>query len=76
VSPFEAQDFLDTGEDVVEAIEMVAPLRAWLEDFVAAHHVEEKFIKRQRDRVDIKQEKFGQEPIEMIRRRQKRRFDA
>lgn len=76
VSPFEAQDFLDTGEDVVEAIEMSAPLHAWLEDFVAAHHVEEKFIKRRRDRVDITQEKFGQEPIEMIRRRQKRRFDA
>lgn len=76
VSPFEAQDFLDTGEDVVEAIEMAPPLQVWLEDFVAAHHVEEKFIKRQRDRVDLAQEKFGQEPIELIRRRQKRRFDA
>jgi hypothetical protein len=55
---------------------MVAPLHAWLEEFVAAHHVEEKFIKRRRDRVDLTEEKFGQEPIEMIRRRQKRRFDA
>ncbi len=76
LSPFEAQDFLDTGEDIVEALAMAPPLMAWLEEFVAAHHLEEKFIKRQRDRINLSQEKFGQEPLEVIRRRQKRRFDA
>jgi hypothetical protein len=76
LSPFEAQDFLDTGEDIVEALPLVGPLRAWLEDFVAAHHVEEKFIKRQRDKLDFTQEKFGQEPIDVIRHRQKRQYDA
>ena len=75
ISPFEAQDFLDTGEDIVEAIPMTEPLRAWVEEFVAAHHVEEKFIKRQRDRVNLKQEKFGQEPLAVVRRR-RRQYDA
>lgn len=71
VSPFEAQDFLDSGEDIVEPLAMPEPLIAWIERFVAEHHEEETFIKRKRDRVDIRHEKFGQEPLEQIRRRQK-----
>ncbi len=71
VSPFEAQDFLDSGEDVVEPIAMPPSLIAWIERFVAIHHEEEVFIKRKRDKLDIRSEKFGQEPIELIRRRQR-----
>ena len=71
VTPFEAQDFLDTGEDVVEPLAMPQPLVAWLERFVALHHEEETFIKRKRDKLDIRSEKFGQEPIESVRRRQR-----
>jgi len=76
VSPFEAQDFLDTGEDIVEAIAMIAPLIAWVERFVETHHSEEKFIKRQRDRVRLDVERFGQEPVAVTRQRQRRKFDA
>ena len=72
VTPFEAQDFLDSGEDMVEPLAMPKPLVAWLERFVATHHEEEVFIKRKRDKLDIRNEKFGQEPIEQIRRRQRR----
>ncbi len=72
VSPFEAQDYLDSGEDIVEPIAMSEPLIAWLERFVADHHVEETFIKRKRDKVDIHQEKFGQEPVHIVRQRQRR----
>ncbi len=71
VTPFEAQDYLDTGEDIVEPLPMPAPLVAWLERFVKEHHVEEAFIKRRRDRLDLKEEKFGQEPLEALRRRLK-----
>ena len=71
VSPFEAQDFLDTGEEIVEPLDMPPSLLAWLERFVAEHHEEEEFIKRKRDRLDISQEKFGQEPLEIIRRRKR-----
>lgn len=72
VSPFEAQDYLDSGEDIVEPITMPEPLIAWIERFVARHHEEEIFIKRKRDKLDIRDEKFGQEPIDAIRRRQRR----
>ena len=76
VSPFEAQDFLDSGEDIVEAIPMTQSMIAWLERFIAEHHEEETFIKRQRDRVRLDVEKFGQEPLAVTRQRQRRKFDA
>jgi len=47
-SPFEAQDYADNGEDVVEKIPMPPGLEAWIRDFVTRHHVEEPFIKRKR----------------------------
>ena len=72
VTPFEAQDYLDSGEDIVEPLAMPEPLIAWIQRFVAIHHEEETFIKRKRDKLDIRNEKFGQEPIESIRRRQRR----
>lgn len=52
VSPFEAQDFLDSGEELVEPVPMPPGLIAWVREFVDAHHVDEPFRKRRRDRVD------------------------
>ncbi|WP_300519829.1 DUF3305 domain-containing protein [Aliiroseovarius sp.] len=53
VSPYEAQDYADSGEEIIEKIPMPAPVLAWVEDFVAAHHHEEAFKKRKRDRKDV-----------------------
>ncbi|MEM7544663.1 MAG: DUF3305 domain-containing protein [Pseudomonadota bacterium] len=47
-SPFEAQDFADTGEEIVEPVPMPAGLIAWVREFVDRHHVDEAFIKRKR----------------------------
>lgn len=52
-SPFEAQDYCDTGEEMVERVPMPEGLIALIRDFVAAHHVEEQFKKRRRDRVRV-----------------------
>ncbi len=52
-SPFEAQDYLDSGEETVEAVAMPPALVAWVSDFVGRHHVEEPFVKRRRDRLDV-----------------------
>ena len=49
LSPFDAQDYLDSGEDIVEAVPMPDEVRAWVEAFVAEHHVDEPFKKRKRD---------------------------
>ena len=52
-SPFEAQDYGDSGEDLVEPVPMPPALVAWLAAFVERHHVEQPFVKRKRDRVEV-----------------------
>lgn len=49
-SPFEAQDYADNGEDLVERVPMPAGLVAWVREFTLAHFKEEEFKKRRRDK--------------------------
>ncbi|MEO1549331.1 MAG: DUF3305 domain-containing protein [Pseudomonadota bacterium] len=60
-SPYEAQDYTDSGEEIVEKVPMPAALRDWIEGFVATHHEETPFVKRKRDkqRVDLVQDGVG-----------------
>lgn len=48
-SPYEAQDYLDSGEEIVEQVAMPDALAAVVRDFVAANHEDEEFVKRKRD---------------------------
>jgi len=61
VSPYEAQDYTDSGEELVEKVAMPDLLRAWVEDFVETHHEEEVFVKRKREkkRIDLVQDGIG-----------------
>ena len=52
-SPYEAQDCLDSGEEIVEAVPMPPGLVAWVRDFVETRHVDEPFRKRKRREVDV-----------------------
>ncbi|MEM9043874.1 MAG: DUF3305 domain-containing protein [Pseudomonadota bacterium] len=65
VSPFEAQDYADSGEELVERVPMPPALIAWVSDFVERHHVEEVFVKRKRDkkRIDLVEDGIGDERI-------------
>lgn len=47
-SAYEAQDYTDNGEDVVERVPMTEPLEAWIGEFVRQNHNEELFVKRKR----------------------------
>jgi hypothetical protein len=60
-SPYEAQDYCDSGEEIVERVPMPHGLVAWVRDFVNAHHEEEVFVKRRRDkkRVDLVEDGIG-----------------
>jgi hypothetical protein len=49
--PSEGEAFSETATDLIETVAMPDVIRAALEDFVAEHHVERPFVKRQRDRV-------------------------
>ena len=62
-SPYEAQNFADTGEGLIEPVPVPPELLTWMVDFVRAHPDEEIFKKRKRDRLDVEQLKFGKEPI-------------
>ena len=60
-SPYEAQDYADSGEEIVEKVAMPPAVLAWVEDFVAQFHVEEPFVKRRRDkaRTDRREDGVG-----------------
>jgi len=60
-SAYEAQDYADSGEEIVEKVQMPEGVVAWVRDFVKAHHVEETFVKRKRDkkRVDLSEDGIG-----------------
>ena len=64
-SPYEAQDFADTGEEIVEKVPMTEGLVAWVRDFIETHHEDEVFIKRRRDkkRVDLFEDGIGDRRI-------------
>lgn len=66
VSPYEAQDYLDTGEDIVEAVPMPEDICAWVQAFVTRHHVDEPFKKRKRKDYKDAPQQFGKvlHPIE------------
>ncbi len=68
-SPYEAADYLDSGELIVEPVVMPPELVAFVSDFVEKHHVEEKFKKRKNTKVRPEEYKFGQEPIFEMRKR-------
>lgn len=46
VSSYEAQDYADAGEDIVEGVPMPEPVKAWLQAFIDKHHRPEPFRKR------------------------------
>lgn len=60
-SPYEAQDYTDSGEEIVEKVAMPHGLVAWVRDFVEEFHEHETFVKRKRDkkRVDLVQDGIG-----------------
>ena len=62
-SSYDAQDMMDAGDDIVEKVEMPEPVAAFIQAFVEEHHLEEKFIKRKRDKLKLEDQKFGKVPI-------------
>lgn len=52
-SPYEAQDYSDSSEEIIEKVPMPDGLIAWVRDFALTHHHEERFKKRRRDKTDI-----------------------
>ena len=67
-SAYEAQDYLDSGEEIVEPVPMPEGLIAWVRDFTDTHFHEEPFVKRKRDkkRVDLKEDGVGDARVRQV----------
>ncbi|OKO76256.1 MULTISPECIES: DUF3305 domain-containing protein [Bradyrhizobium] len=50
--PAEGEAFTEAGANLVEAVPMPEVLRQAIENFIAQHHVETEFVKRERRRAD------------------------
>ena len=50
--PGEGEAFTESATDLVETVPMPEAVRATLADFVARHHAEHPFVRRERDRAD------------------------
>ena len=73
VSPYDAQDQLDSGESIVEAVPMPDELLGWVEDFVAEHHENQPFKKRKRKHYVEETPQFGKRLHAIERRYYKER---
>jgi hypothetical protein len=60
--PAEGEAMTEPGSWIVDAVPMPDAIRDRLAAFVAAHHVERPFVKRQRDRTDP--EMLSRRPVE------------
>lgn len=52
-SAYEAQDYQDSGDEIVEPVPMPPGLVAWVSDFVHRHHDAGTFVKRRRNAVEV-----------------------
>jgi Protein of unknown function (DUF3305) len=76
--PSEGESFTQAGDDLVGAVPMPAAVRDMLEAFIAAHHVDRPFFKRERDRdqpweqarpVSVEKRPAGEKSTEKDKRR-------
>ncbi|MBL4749910.1 MAG: DUF3305 domain-containing protein [Amylibacter sp.] len=67
-SPYDAQDYADSGEELVELVPMSDGLIALIQQFITKHHVEEKFVKRKRDKqhIDLVEDGVGDARIDQL----------
>ena len=59
VCPYEAQDYLDSGEEIVEAVPMPEDVIAFVQSYIEQHHVDEPFYKRKREPHDPRKFEVG-----------------
>ena len=58
--PYEAESYIESGDEIVEGVPMPDAVLAWVGDFVETHHVEETFKKRKRKPYDPRKGGFDQ----------------
>lgn len=62
VSPYDAQEYLDSAEDIVEGVPMPPGLIAWVQAFIDRHPPQAPFEKRKRKRFEVDEAGLGRRP--------------
>lgn len=76
-SPYEVQAYGEVEGEIIHRVAMPAEIMDIVADYVAANHKEEPFRKRQRGRGEKEDTHlFGQEPIHILRARQRTRGEG
>jgi hypothetical protein len=65
--PAEGESFTEAGNDLVETVPMPDDIRDAVDAFIAEHHVERAFFKRQREKDDAVPPRAGRKPQERKR---------
>ncbi len=60
--PYEAQDYLDSGEELVEAVAMPEGVIAFVQSYIDEHHIDQPFYKRKRKRAGSADDAFARRP--------------
>ena len=68
VCPYEAQDYMDSGEEIVEQVSMPVGIAAWMAEYIDVHHVDEPFKKRRRKPFDARTDGFEGAPPRVTKR--------
>ncbi|MEP5761453.1 MAG: DUF3305 domain-containing protein [Litoreibacter sp.] len=58
-SPYEAQDYAESGEEIVEKVPMTRGLLDFVQEFSQLHYEEEVFVKRRRDKARVDRREDG-----------------
>ena len=59
--PYEAEGYIESGDEIVEGVPMPEAVLAWVGDFVEAHHEEVPFKKRKRKAYDPRKGGFDRD---------------
>lgn len=73
--PYEAQDYMDSGEEQVEAVTMPDGVIGFVQAFIEQHHVDEPFYKRKRKPAETGDTSFGRRARIAPERRAKGRHE-
>lgn len=67
-SAFDAQDYEDSGEEIVEAVPMPPALIAWVREWADFHYHDEPFVKRKRNKenTDMVEDGLGDARIRQV----------
>lgn len=52
VNPYEGEGYAESGENIVDRVPLPPQIAGWMAEFFAAHHVEQTFVKRKRDKAN------------------------